>query len=125
MFSPSWTRPAAPASWPTCPRVRRWSPPRGRCRPACSRTGYCASPERALPWPDEDEDESPARPVRRLGESLAEVAGHLHLDDPVVTAGVFAGWADLVGAAVAAHARPRVLRQGVLTVEVDSPAWAT
>jgi hypothetical protein len=72
-----------------------------------------------------DDDDSGGRPPRRLDESLSEVAAALHLDDPRVTAAVFGGWGELVGAAVAAHARPRVLRQGVLTVEVDSPAWAT
>jgi predicted nucleic acid-binding Zn ribbon protein len=35
------------------------------------------------------------------------------------------GWDALVGESVAAHARPRIVRQGVLTVEVDSPEWAT
>jgi predicted nucleic acid-binding Zn ribbon protein len=78
----------------------------------------------ALRRTDEDDDNS-GRPLRRLDESLSEVAAGLHLDDPRVTAAVFGGWGELVGAAVAAHARPRVLRQGVLTVEVDSPAWAT
>jgi hypothetical protein len=73
----------------------------------------------------DDEDEVADGRLRRLGESLAEVATGLHLDDPWVTAAVFSGWAELVGEAVAAHARPRVLRRGVLTVEVDSPAWAT
>jgi predicted nucleic acid-binding Zn ribbon protein len=78
-----------------------------------------------MKFEDYDEDQDRDRLPRRLAESLAEVATELHLDDPQVTAEVFAGWGDLVGEAVAAHARPRVLRQGVLTVEVDSPAWAT
>jgi hypothetical protein len=73
----------------------------------------------------DDEDEVPDGRLRRLGESLAEVATGLHLDDPRLTAEIFSGWDELVGEAVAARARPRVLRQGVLTVEVDSPAWAT
>jgi predicted nucleic acid-binding Zn ribbon protein len=38
---------------------------------------------------------------------------------------VFASWADVVGEGVAAHARPRSLRHGVLVVLVDDPAWAT
>jgi len=65
------------------------------------------------------------RPVRRLRESLAEVATDLHLDDPDVVSAVLSGWTAAVGAAVAGHARPRALREGVLTVEVDSPEWAT
>jgi predicted nucleic acid-binding Zn ribbon protein len=38
---------------------------------------------------------------------------------------VFASWPELVGEAVAAHARPRSLRAGTLVVAVDEPAWAT
>ena len=38
---------------------------------------------------------------------------------------VFAGWADLVGPTVAAHATPRSLKDGRLVVYVDDPAWAT
>lgn len=65
------------------------------------------------------------RPLHRLGESLAEVGRKLHMGTPETTATIFRGWAALVGEAVAAHARPRSLRDGVLTVVVDSPAWAT
>lgn len=38
---------------------------------------------------------------------------------------LFDGWPGVVGAAVAAHARPRALRRGVLVVAVDDAAWAT
>jgi predicted nucleic acid-binding Zn ribbon protein len=38
---------------------------------------------------------------------------------------VFARWEQVVGAEVAAHAEPRSLRNGVLVVAVDQPAWAT
>jgi predicted nucleic acid-binding Zn ribbon protein len=34
-------------------------------------------------------------------------------------------WATIVGPAVAARARPRHLRDGVLTVDVDDGGWAT
>ena len=36
---------------------------------------------------------------------------------------VWAVWEDAVGAKVAAHAKPLRLRNGVLTIAVDSPAW--
>jgi hypothetical protein len=65
------------------------------------------------------------RPVRRLQEALAEVAADLRLDDPGTVGGVLQGWAAAVGGAVAAHTRPRTLRDGILVVEVDSPEWAT
>jgi predicted nucleic acid-binding Zn ribbon protein len=38
---------------------------------------------------------------------------------------VFASWPDMVGESVAQHSRPRSLRDGVLVVAVDEPAWAT
>ena len=38
---------------------------------------------------------------------------------------VFARWEEVVGAEVAAHAEPRSLRDGVLVIAVDQPAWAT
>jgi predicted nucleic acid-binding Zn ribbon protein len=79
-------------------------------------------------WDDEEPhewEEHGPRPVRRLRESLAEVAADLHLDDPATVGGVLQGWASAVGEAVASHARPRTLRGGILVVEVDSPEWAT
>ena len=41
------------------------------------------------------------------------------------TAGVFGRWEDVVGPHVAAHARPALLDDGRLVVEVDEPGWAT
>ncbi len=80
---------------------------------------------RRWPWRDDDSEHLGPRPPRRLSETLSEVAADLQLDEPDVIAGVMGGWAGMVGEAVAAHARPRSVRQGVLTVEVDSPEWAT
>jgi predicted nucleic acid-binding Zn ribbon protein len=34
-------------------------------------------------------------------------------------------WREIVGPAVADHARPRSLRDGTLRISVDEPAWAT
>ena len=39
--------------------------------------------------------------------------------------GVFGEWETLVGTAIADNVRPVRLSEGVLTVEVDEPAWAT
>ncbi|MGH9023923.1 MAG: DciA family protein [Acidimicrobiia bacterium] len=69
--------------------------------------------------------DGPERPLRRLGESLGQVAGQLGLDSPVAFAAVLRGWEEAVGAQVAAHARPRALRSGVLTVSVDAAVWGT
>jgi predicted nucleic acid-binding Zn ribbon protein len=44
---------------------------------------------------------------------------------PDVLSQVFARWEELVGPDVAAHAVPKTLRDGVLTIVVDHPAWAS
>jgi predicted nucleic acid-binding Zn ribbon protein len=62
---------------------------------------------------------------RRVGESLDRVAASLGVPRASTLAGVFATWPDLVGESVAQHSRPRSLREGVLVVAVDEPAWAT
>ena len=53
-----------------------------------------------------------------VGRELGIPAGNVHgaLDDH---------WVDVVGADVAAHARLVSVRDGVLTVSVDDPIWAT
>ncbi len=38
---------------------------------------------------------------------------------------MFARWEQVVGPEVAAHAEPRSLRDGVLVIAVDQPAWAS
>jgi predicted nucleic acid-binding Zn ribbon protein len=66
--------------------------------------------------------ESELRPV---SASLGRLAASLGTPQPDVLAAVFARWAQVVGPSVAAHARPVTLRDGVLVVAVDQPAWAT
>jgi predicted nucleic acid-binding Zn ribbon protein len=62
---------------------------------------------------------------RRVGESLDRVAGSLGVPRASTLSAVFASWAEMVGESVAQHSRPRSLRDGVLVVAVDEPAWAT
>lgn len=38
---------------------------------------------------------------------------------------LFSAWPDIVGDSVAAHVEPVSLREGVLRLRADSPAWAT
>lgn len=47
------------------------------------------------------------------------------LGSPVVLGRLADRWRTVVGDAVAAHARPRNLQAGILTIEVDTPEWAT
>jgi predicted nucleic acid-binding Zn ribbon protein len=65
------------------------------------------------------------RDPRALHESLRQVTARLGMPTPDVLAQVFARWEELVGAGVAAHAVPKTLKDGVLTVAVDHPAWAS
>ncbi len=62
---------------------------------------------------------------RPVAESLDRLSRSLGGPPATVLSRLFASWPELVGDAVAAHARPRSLRHGVLVVMVDEPAWAT
>ena len=61
----------------------------------------------------------PLRRRARGGRSRARCAR------PDVVARVVGLWEELVGPAVAAHARVRSVHAGVCTVTVDAPVWAT
>ena len=60
-----------------------------------------------------------------IGRSLDRVTKSLGMANSDELRGVFGRWPELVGEQVAAHARPRSLRDGALVVVVDDPAWAT
>lgn len=66
-----------------------------------------------------------APPPRRLGDVLPEITGTLGLPDPSTLQTLRAAWPELVGAQIAAHSAPRTLRDGMLTIAVDSAPWAT
>lgn len=61
---------------------------------------------------------------RPVGDALDAVRRELRIDAPAGFAALEAAWPDLVGPALAAHSRPRALREGVLSVLADGPAWA-
>ena len=60
-----------------------------------------------------------------VGASLDRVARSMGVPLASTLSTVFASWPELVGESVAQHARPRTLREGILVVIVDEPAWAT
>ena len=62
---------------------------------------------------------------RRVGEGLDALARRLGAPTAASMGAVFTRWDEAVGPLVAAHASPIALRDGVLTVGVDDPAWAT
>jgi predicted nucleic acid-binding Zn ribbon protein len=59
-----------------------------------------------------------------IREALGKLSRRLRLPDPSKAAAVWGRWEELVGAEIAGHARPSSLREGVLRVRADSPAWA-
>lgn len=60
-----------------------------------------------------------------MGATLDRLVRHLGGSSSAAVQGVFGRWAELVGPQVAAHSRPVRLRDGVLSLVVDEPAWAT
>jgi predicted nucleic acid-binding Zn ribbon protein len=60
-----------------------------------------------------------------VSESLDRVTRGIGAPKATVLTTVFARWEEVVGPEIAAHAEPRSLREGVLVIAVDQPAWAT
>jgi len=65
------------------------------------------------------------RPPHRMADSPDQVARRGGVPKASAMTAVFARWSDIVGGSVAGHCRPHSLRDGVLHVVVDEPAWAT
>jgi len=76
-----------------------------------------------MPWEplpgSRDADPAP------VGTSLDRVVRHLGAPSADVTTSLVRRWPDLVGSNVGANSRPLRLRDGVLSVAVADPAWAT
>jgi predicted nucleic acid-binding Zn ribbon protein len=58
-----------------------------------------------------------------LGEALRAALSRLPAASEIASFPIWTEWADVVGATIARHARPRRLRRGVLVVEVDGVEW--
>lgn len=71
------------------------------------------------PGPDPRADPQP------LGRLLDDFVTEQGWERPLADARVFAEWARLVGADVAAHCVPQSLRDGQLRIVAESTAWAT
>ena len=63
--------------------------------------------------------------LHSVSDSLDAVVRALKGPGAKATAGVFGRWEEVVGTHVAVHARPVLLDDGRLVVEVDEPGWAT
>ena len=66
---------------------------------------------------------SPRPGPRPLEASLDQVTRALGAPSAAVLEMVFSRWTELVGPVIAFHAHPASLRDGVLLVNVDEPAW--
>jgi predicted nucleic acid-binding Zn ribbon protein len=86
------------------------------------RTGSGLGRPRRRGWSGSGADERDPQPLGRLASRLSGDRGWA---PRLANGSVFGRWAELVGDEVAAHARPESLRDGVLTVQADSTAWAT
>ena len=72
-----------------------------------------------------DDPEAGWKPPKKIGETLDALTKRLGLAPPDSLSKVFSGWNALVGEPLASNLRPIGLRDGILTVEVTEPAWAT
>ncbi|HVF52202.1 MAG TPA: DUF721 domain-containing protein [Actinomycetota bacterium] len=68
--------------------------------------------------------EGPPLPPR-LGDLLDDAGARLGMRATRTVGKVWANWSELVGADIAARTRPSSLKDGVLRIRADSPAWAT
>ena len=66
-----------------------------------------------------------ARDPQPLGSTVDKVVADHGWELELRVHGVFARWAELVGAEVAAHSSPESFADGRLVVRTDSTAWAT
>ena len=59
----------------------------------------------------------------RVGAILPQVLATLGLDEKFEEGRLQQGWPGVVGEAIAKRSRPRVLREGILHVEVEGSVW--
>jgi predicted nucleic acid-binding Zn ribbon protein len=86
------------------------------------RRGAGAVDRRRRRWSGVGADERDPQPLGRIVSRIAVERGW----SPRLTTGrLFDRWAQIVGEEVAVHAQPVELKDGELTVRVDSTAWAT
>jgi predicted nucleic acid-binding Zn ribbon protein len=60
-----------------------------------------------------------------LRDAIAAVGRELGMPPPDELSALASAWPEIVGGTVAAHAAVRSVRDGLCTIEVDDPGWAT
>ncbi|WP_344686396.1 DciA family protein [Saccharopolyspora taberi] len=81
-----------------------------------------AGQRRRRGWSGPGADERDPQPLGRLASRIATERGWV---DHLSGGRVFGEWASLVGGDVAEHTKPVGLKDGELTVQAESTAWAT
>ncbi|MFB9906587.1 DciA family protein [Allokutzneria oryzae] len=94
--------------------------PKGRAAGAGAKSGGAARRRRR--WSGPGSDDRDPQPLGRLASRIVADRGW---QDRLAGGQVFSRWAGLVGEEVAEHAKPVALREGELTVQASSTAWAT
>lgn len=86
------------------------------------RRGAGAVNRRRRRWSGAGADERDPQPLGRIAGRIALERGW---SSRLTTGRLFDRWSQIVGEDVAEHARPVELKEGELTVQADSTAWAT
>jgi predicted nucleic acid-binding Zn ribbon protein len=83
---------------------------------------YTGGSRRRRRWSGAKPDDRDPQPLGRLASRLATERGWTN---QLTSGQLFGRWAAIVGEEVAEHAQPVSLRDGELTVQAESTAWAT
>lgn len=96
---------------------------RGRAQPRRTFTrGAGAGDRRRRRWSSSGADERDPQPLGRL---VSRISAERNWSKNLAGGTVFSRWPALVGADIAEHAKPVALKDGELTVQASSTAWAT
>ncbi|MDL5154845.1 DciA family protein [Actinomycetospora sp. Odt1-22] len=95
---------------------------RGRPRRTVRRDAGEGTRRRRRGWSGAGADDRDPQTFGRIASRLSTQRGWV---PKLANGSVFGRWAELVGPEVAEHATPTALRDGELTVQADSTAWAT
>jgi predicted nucleic acid-binding Zn ribbon protein len=103
-------------------RAERGVTPAGGARRGGRRGGAADGARRRRGWSGAGVDDRDPQTLGRLASRLSTQRGWA---PRLANGSVFGRWAELVGPEVAEHATPTTLRDGELTVQAESTAWAT
>ena len=68
-------------------------------------------------------DRAPLKKAQRVGSVLQELLGKPGIGEQITRHQAWLVWDQIVGEQIAARARPKKIRRGILEVQVDHPVW--